>query len=1471
MSSVARLHGEWLSLLEINGPFLSIPVLLKAFPQGLEAHDPDHAQLLRTYYDEWLENQESNRPDAAIHRAWINFVLKETLGFTDDVLLTGQQIPETLSVFVALENETLRPDFVLVNPAGSAESGTPRLLIQILPISQGVEKSMESHRWKASPASRMLELLKATNTRVGLVTNGEQWMLVNAPQGESTGYITWTADLWVDEPTTLQAFRSLLALRRFFGVDPSETLELLLNESLADQQEVTDQLGYQVRKAVEVFIQAFDRIDQDRNRELLRGVSATFLYEAALTVMMRLVFLLSAEERGLFMLGEEMYDQYYAVSTLRAQLRETADQQGEEVLSRRSDAWCRLLATFRAVYGGVEHDALRLPAYGGSLFDPDRFPFLEGRPTGTNWRDKTADPLPISNQIVLHLLEALQILRVKVPGGPPEPRRLSFSALGVEQIGHVYEGLLDHTAVRAVSPVLGLTGSKDQESELSLEELERLKERGDKDLFEYLKKVTGRQASTIKRALDAGAEEQVLDDHLETQRLLQACDNDAALCDRVRPWAKLLRRDSMDFPVVINAGSLYVTSGDDRRSTGTHYTPPALTEPIVKHTLDPLVYVGPAEGAPETEWKLKSAKEILGLKICDVAMGSGAFLVQACRYLAEKLVEAWEDAEAKNPRAFIVTPEGDLSNGSEQERLLPADVDERILIARRYIADKCLYGVDRNQLAVEMAKLSLWLVTLRRDRPFTFLDHAFKCGDSLLGVTSFKQLEGFELDPAGGIQIRLIAAICRPLLAEAAAKRHELESFTADTAEDVQRKEALFHKAEGATDKVQFIADLLVGEALTAASKRKKTWARTAQEAEEAQNDALGELDEGHESLEELVTEAIAEWNKVDLSTDSRIADLRERAARLLGERRPFHWVLEFPEVFASGNDLIIRASPSPNIVARSYQDEYTHSVWIGEESQPDKRKRISSRPIGFDAIVGNPPFIGGKKISGALGTEYRDYLIEHLANGKRGNADLVAYFFLRVKSLLKHGGHFGLVATNTVAQGDTREVGLDQITTDGGMIYRAVASRPWAGTAALEVAHVWFRNDNHWKNDCVLDEQRVSGITPLLMATSGVSGNPYRLAANADKSFVGSYVLGMGFVLTCEEATSLIEKDPRNHDVLYPYLNGEDVNSRFDQSPSRWVINFFDYPLERVRKADWSRLSEEEREKAEKSGLVGSDYDRPVAADYPDCLSIVVDRVKPERTRRNKEGEFVLRKPLPIRWWMYADKRPFLYSIIKGMSRVLVIPETTKFCTFSFCDTNVVFSHMTKLITLAGAADYCLLNSSIHEIWGRKYSSTLETRLKYMTSDAFETFPFPASTANLEAIGTSYDVHRRSVMLAREEGVTKTYNRFHLPSETGGDIQRLRELHVQMDTAVVEAYGWFDLKLGHDFYQTKQGVRFSINELTRREVLDRLLQLNHERYAEEVRLGLHDKKRGTVRRKKKSLADAMPLESKLVKPRLFE
>src|SRR5262249_55122864 len=269
----------------------------------------------------------------------------------------------------------------------------------------------------------------------------------------------------------------------------------------------------------------------------------------------------------------------------------------------------------------------------------------------------------------------------------------------------------------------------------------------------------------------------------------------------------------------------------------------------------------------------------------------------------------------------------------------------------------------------------------------------------------------------------------------------------------------------------------------------------------------------------------------------------------------------------------------------------------------------------------------------------YREYLVHWLADAQRGSADLCSYFFLRAKQLLREGGQLGFLATNTIAQGDTREVGLEQLTANGCVIPRAVPSRPWPRTASLEVAHVWVRRGT-WCGPFVLDEKPTNGITAFLTPPGTVSGTPYRLKANENESFIGSYVLGMGFVLEPEEAQRLIEKDARNKDVLFPYLNGEDLNSRPDQSPSRWVINFFDWPIEK-------------------------------AMQYPDCFRIIEEKVKPERMRNN-------RKERREKWWQYAEKCPALYRTIAGMEQVLVIARITKNVAFCFVSVQQVINEKT-------------------------------------------------------------------------------------------------------------------------------------------------------------------------------------------------
>jgi hypothetical protein len=1384
--SIAQHHAEWLSLLEISGPFLSIPVLEREFPQGMEGRDPDLAARLRAAHEEWQNNQQGLRPDPALHRAWIEFVLGDVLELTTPLLVTEPDQLAAWSLTVAEYGETLQPDYVLVDPLlsastlplsaaprGEMEGGSAgaRLLVQALPLDQGLDKAQQGQHWKASPATRMMELLHATGVRLGIVTNGEQWMLVNAPKGETTGFISWYSELWQDEPLTLRAFTTLLRAGRFFG--PTEgALEALLQASADDQQAVTDTLGNQVRDAVELLVQALDHADQDAGRALLQDVELPRLYRSSVTVMMRLVFLLSAEERGLLPLEDDLYSQHYAVSTLQGQLRAAADQTGEEVLEYRHDAWQRLLAAFRAVHSGVYHDRLHLPAYGGSLFDPDEFPFLEGRGARGQGRSVTADeegesrssqpairpsPLRINNRTVLHLLESLQFLQTQSAGGR-QAQRLSFRALDIEQIGHVYEGLLDHTAVRAQSSVLGLQGTKGAgDPEIPLPVLEAEAARGEKSFLAYLKEQTGRSLGALQNALHAAPPDLVRDGVLRT-----ACDNDEAIYRRVLPFHGLIRDDDYGRPVIIPRGSVYVTAGTERRATGTHYTPRSLTEPIVQHTLEPLVYTGPAEGKPRAEWQLRRPEALLALKVCDMAMGSGAFLVQACRYLSERLVESLEEFTAKGTkeRKEKKNPLGSAQSAPSAfyslDLLRAAETDdERLTLARRLVADRCLYGVDKNPLAVEMAKLSLWLITMDRGKPFTFLDHALKCGDSLVGV-DLQQLSHWNLNP--GDSPELFTEVFNIDIDKLVQLRREIEEMPVLDLRDQQAKAYKLAQANAIAHDLKAAADLLVGSYYNDLNKT--------------------EQDKLRDSL-------------LLVARDGANVEEKWRQHADLDGLMPFHWPLEFPEVF------------------------------LGEGQD------------GFDAFVGNPPFIGGRRVRGALGDNYRVYLDLAWPDAS-GNADYSAYFFLRGFANLRNGGTLGLIATNTIAQGDTRLTGLAKIEEMDGIIYRATNNQPWPGLAAV-VVNVVYIVKGQMQPPFLLDAQPVNFISSQLDANK-VLGDPFVLVETSGKSHMGTNVVGLGFMLTPDEALELISRNSKNQNVLFPYLNGQDLNSHPEQQPSRWIINFFDWPQERTARGSWHNADEGNHKKWLQSGIVPGDYPDPVAADYPECYQIVRERVYPER--RTKKGAYAKR------WWQYGRRQERLYEAVAPLQRVLVLSQTTKYLNVAYVEGNWVYAHKIIVFALDKAWQFSIMQSDIHESWARTYCSTLETRLSYTPTDGFETFPFPQSVfPSLQTLGVAYHDHRRQIMLIRQEGLTTTYNRFHDPEETAADIARLRDLHVEMDTAVAAAYGWDDLGLGHDFHETQQGVRFTISEAARREVLYRLLALNHQRYAEEVEAGLHGKK----------------------------
>ncbi|MFD7955008.1 type IIL restriction-modification enzyme MmeI [Streptomyces ardesiacus] len=290
--------------------------------------------------------------------------------------------------------------------------------------------------------------------------------------------------------------------------------------------------------------------------------------------------------------------------------------------------------------------------------------------------------------------------------------------------------------------------------------------------------------------------------------------------------------------------------------------------------------------------------------------------------------------------------------------------------------------------------------------------------------------------------------------------------------------------------------------------------------------------------------------------------------------------------------------------------------------------------------------------------------------------------------------------------------------------------------------------------------------------------------------------MLGKGFILTPEQAQELLDQNPRNKDVLFPYLNGEDLNSRPDCSASRWVINFHDWSEERARS-------------------------------YPEVFDIVERLVKPVRMSNN-------RKVYRDYWWQYAEKRPAMLAAIEELDRVLVVALVSRTMMPTWTSSRQVLAHKLCIFAVDGDEYLAFLASSFHTNWAWRNSSTMKADLNYSPSDAYETLPQPSFNRALGEQGAALHRLRKDLALERNEGLTKLYSAFHDPAVTDAGIRALRELHELIDRAVADLYGWHDLDVQHDFHETKQGVRRTLGSAIKAEIFDRLLELNQERHRTE-------------------------------------
>ena len=1150
---------------------------------------------------------------------------------------------------------------------------------------------------RLSPHATVQEYLNVTEHLFGIATNGLHLRLIrDSGRLIKLTYVEFDLKRMLDEDKYSEftlMYRLLHASR--FPKNKAEADQCLLEKYYQESIETGNRIRNGLSQAVKESLVALGNglLNQPENQHLREAyengqLTAYELNHQLLRLIYRLLFLIVTEERDLVYdnannseeqkRNRDIYYRFYSLARLR---KLSATRYLFE--PQYTDLWQGLMQTFSFFEPGNKGIKLGIQPLGGELFQPSAIRHI---------RESL-----INNRVLLECIRSLN----EFEDAKKNRVLINFRSLDVEELGSIYEGLLE------LAPVIHTDGRQYE--------------------FTYEK-------------------------------------------------------------------------GSERSSSGSHYTPEDLVKPLIQHSLEYLIEdrVTPFYKGKKTAEA--AIQDLLNLKVADVACGSGHILLSAARRIAHEVARIESGEQQPNPQSFRK--------------------------ALKQVIRHCIYGVDKNPLAVELCKVALWLESHNPGEPLNFLDHHIKCGDAIVGLAhrselengiadeAFKTLPGDDKDIATAYRnknkqerkmktqttLQFDAALAEEVNA-VIEKFNLFKTLPETTPEEVAKKEKEYRNFEKSVERMRLkqLADALVAQFFIHKTEATKAYLMTDAEY----RNFLRNVNKGMGPLQ-----------------SQKLAYVET----MLPQYRFFHWFIEFPEVFKDG---------------------------------------------GFDCILGNPPFLGDRRLKEAFGEEFLEWIRYYFTEG--ATVDLVVYFFLRINSVLRENGFQSLISTNTIAQGKAREFGLEKIIANGSVLNHAVKGMKWPGLAAVEVSLITIHKGN-WKGKFFLNGKQTDQISPFLDEADN-TGTPFPLFSNNGKSYQGSIILGMGFVLEPEEADELIVEDPKNTDVIKPYLNGEDLNNNPTQNPSRFVINF-------------------------------QDWDEEVASRYPGPYYLINEKVKPERQRWKEdkegnpiEGQYALRHPLPEKWWQHCEKRPALYKAASKKNRVLVSCRVSKYVNQSFVEVGAIFDVATSVVIRSEYWEYAFLQSSIHNHWAWKYGSTMKFDIRYTNRDCIDTFPILDNLSNeiqqkLEFIGESYHEHRKKLMLGLQLGLTKTYNLFHSNAVTSQGINeedkqvaalqkhltktegtisfnesiqgilKLRALHLQMDEAVLEAYGWRfdsaqrpDILLRHDFYEVdylpeNDRIRFTIHPDARKEVLKRLLELNHKIHDEEVAAGLWDKKKTATKKK---------------------
>lgn len=898
----------------------------------------------------------------------LDTVLVGLLGLGGDYWKAGHHVGEEWFVR-ALSGEMLKPRrlwqdafggvlpiFIAEEAAPGPRSKTPAL---------GLGRGRRS-------VARVVEWLRRKNQKIAVLTNGHQWRLIHAG-ADYDAWCEWDTDAWFQEGQPglqVDALRLLLGASSVGVAKPGDTAPLVaaIQATRRGQAELSSALGERVRQAVELLLRESRKpIDDARAHH---NVTNRDVYHAAVRIVMRLVVVLFAESRLLLPIDKfTVYERSYSLQTLIALLDREGGGRPLERLRDRHGAWPRLLALFRLLYHGATHDLLTITRYGGGLFLPgdatSKDPILRALAALENPANE------VSDGIVATILELLTKAPVKVRQGRAATTIIApvdFSQLDTEYIGILYEGLLDYELRRVEDgiPILFLAVGDQPALPLT-----RLEEMDDKALAELVKKLGKPEKAKADDDAEAvndeeDAEEESAEDGDEVDEpspdagaivspIFDDSDEVRLYRDRATAWAtraveagKLVakpkgkltpdKQKAYDAAIAKAAANLVgklvlpgeyflVRFGGTRKGSGTFYTKPQLARPTVRRTLEPLCY----DEQPEKLFSPKTPADILDLKVCDPACGSGSFLVGALRYLSGALYDAllahgwlveqpdgrvcWGPAEPKVPGWFkeLLADVPGINEPAPHKNDTDAQSPDEKIRARlkRVVVERCIYGVDLDPLAVELARLALWVETMDPFLPFSFLDHKIKCGNGLVGCwfDRFQDYPALAWEREGGDKSHTTGV------------HFAKEAWT----KAIKAKKAEMKNQLGGQ------MDLFIKEADATA-----TFDRAVALYEEM-HAALGHDPEEQARLYERYRDAIAAlrrafdtwcaiwfWPADKLDVAPMPSDFgrpkpetAEITEHLTGDVRFFHWELEFPDVFnkeRQGFSAIIGNPPWENL-----------------------------------------------------------------------------------------------------------------------------------------------------------------------------------------------------------------------------------------------------------------------------------------------------------------------------------------------------------------------------------------------------------------------------------------------------------------------------------------------------------------------------------------------------------------------------